>query len=1004
MDELASDSARSSTSPRRGLASKLIVRVIVVSLVPLLLVGAIAVFAVLSLADQADREVRESGDLLADDVVATQLQGEAAGIISEVERFVDERIGDAVDLAATTEVLDAAEAGSAEANSLGIVGIDPAQVEAQVPAHSLAVSPTLDAALAAKVADSAFVGSILVTDQYGNTAASSAPTAEVFVGDEAWWTDAFDTGGSVSPFRFDATANLFAVDVAVPVSNSSATIGVLRMSIDVSYIQDLADALAVRSGSDVSIVNAEGLLLADTATGHDLTRIMNAELTLDPAADADIIQSQADTAAAGSFRTGTGIVGFARSTASDIGSAVNLLVVLDQDEQVALAPLSGLDALRDDLKSASRNLMLVLLTLTVAAIIASFVVARVLVRTIVRPIVALRDAANRVADVELPRVMEEIEHQEEGAEPPSLQPIELDTGDEVEELARAFTSVQDTAVRLASVQAEARRRNVAQAFVSMGRRNQNLIGRQLEFIEQLEQSESDPQTLANLFKLDHLATRLRRNAESLLVLAGEEPARRWGVPVSIIDVVRSAASEIEDFPRVELSRLEDQPVQGSVVAELSHLLAEVVENALAFSPPNTTVLVAGRRRPEGYELAVVDRGIGMTASELEEANERLASPAEFDRAPTQRLGLFVVGRLAARHGIRVKMVPSAIGQGVTVLLLLPPTLLEAGYHPDSTPTTAAAPTGVTPEPETASMAPTSLEAAPAFHPPIVDQPNAFEPRAVESPQAYVPPSFEPPAYEPQGSAPQTFEPQTFEPPAVEQSQPFESPAQDPAAYEPHTHEPNAFEPAFAETAPDAPMTEVRVDTDTRSSLEDTDTPSSLDDSGNPPALPHPDGSHSSDTSTERGGSPWGTESEASPPQLPRRESATSFDAAPPSIEPASAGLPRREGAGVAWGETASPVPPVPNVPVPTAEVPAPSRSDDGPDVTPSGLRRRRSTEPLPVAPARPLATIDEMGPERDPDAVRATLRRFMTGVGHGRRLAGDSEAPDPISTGGGHDE
>ena len=163
MDELASDSARGSTSPRRGLASKLIARVIALSLVPLLLVGAIAVFAVLSLADQADREVKESGDRLADDVVATQLQGEAASIITEIERFLDERIGDAADLAATTEVVAAAEQGATQASADGLVGLDAATAEARVPNHSLEVDPQLDAALASRVQDSAFIGSILIT-------------------------------------------------------------------------------------------------------------------------------------------------------------------------------------------------------------------------------------------------------------------------------------------------------------------------------------------------------------------------------------------------------------------------------------------------------------------------------------------------------------------------------------------------------------------------------------------------------------------------------------------------------------------------------------------------------------------------------------------------------------------------------------------------------------------------------------------------------------------------
>src|SRR5688500_11208637 len=220
------------------------------------------------------------------------------------------------------------------------------------------------------------------------------------------------------------------------------------------------------------------------------------------------------------------------------------------------------------------------------------------------------------------------------------------TGDEVEELADTFNSVIHTATRLATEQVESRRRNVSTAFSSMARRNQSLIGRQLKVLDDLERNETDPDLLKGLFSLDQLATRMRRNAESLLVLAGLEPNRTWSRPMSLYDVLRAAVGEIEDFSRIEFGEVDTAHIPGNLVSEVAHLVAELCENAAAYSPPNSVVRLTGTLVEEGYRIAFLDQGIGMTGSQLADANEKLSNPAGFDRAPSQYLGHFVVGRLA----------------------------------------------------------------------------------------------------------------------------------------------------------------------------------------------------------------------------------------------------------------------------------------------------------------------------------------------------------------------
>jgi signal transduction histidine kinase len=220
------------------------------------------------------------------------------------------------------------------------------------------------------------------------------------------------------------------------------------------------------------------------------------------------------------------------------------------------------------------------------------------------------------------------------------------------------------------------RRFTSSMLVNLARRNQSMLHRQLDIINALEEKERDPDALAELFRLDHLATRVRRNAESLLVLAGEQPPRMWSSPVPLRDVVRAAIAETEDMSRVVFAVDDQVQVAGRCVADLTHLLAELIENAVRFSPPDSSVTVRARadlRQEGGHLLTVEDWGVGMPVADLADANAQLATPHEVDLAVSQRLGLHVVARLAARHGIRVSLGPTP-GSGITAIVAVPPAL------------------------------------------------------------------------------------------------------------------------------------------------------------------------------------------------------------------------------------------------------------------------------------------------------------------------------------------
>ncbi|MEU7996690.1 nitrate- and nitrite sensing domain-containing protein [Micromonospora sp. NPDC049060] len=294
-------------------------------------------------------------------------------------------------------------------------------------------------------------------------------------------------------------------------------------------------------------------------------------------------------------------------------------------------------------------------------------------RTVARPLTRLTRSADRVARVaeaELTRVADD---ETEGAAPVRLDPVDVRARDEIGDLARAFDRVQSTAARLVERQV-AGRRNVAQMFGHVGRRTQNLVGRQIALIDRLERQETDPGRLEHLYRLDHISSRLRRNAGSLVVLSGSAGADPHVAPVPLADVVRLALGEIEDYTRVDVQVPPGVSVAPGTVGDLVLALAELMENATVFSPPHTRVTVGGEPTGSGARLTVVDRGIGMAPERLAEENARLTRRERLDLAPTEVLGLFVVGRLARRHGWQVRLTPTA-GGGVTAHLDVPETSL-----------------------------------------------------------------------------------------------------------------------------------------------------------------------------------------------------------------------------------------------------------------------------------------------------------------------------------------
>ncbi|WP_404816320.1 nitrate- and nitrite sensing domain-containing protein [Streptomyces thermolineatus] len=336
------------------------------------------------------------------------------------------------------------------------------------------------------------------------------------------------------------------------------------------------------------------------------------------------------------------------------------------------------------------------------AVVASVVVSFRIGREIAHDLSELRKEALEASGTRLPRVMRRLAAGEDvdvAAEVP-----EHEYGDdEIGQVGQALGTLQTAAVEAAVKQARMRR-GVSEVFVNLARRSQALVHRQLTLLDTMERRTEDAAELADLFRLDHMATRMRRHAEGLVILSGAAPSRQWRKPVQLIDVVRAAIAAVEDYERVEVRRLPRLAVNGPAVADLTHLIAELIENATVFSPPQTTVQVHGEAVANGFVLEIDDRGLGMTPDGLLEANLRLAETPEFELSDTDRLGLFVVSRLARRQNVRVSLRPSPYG-GTSAVVLIPSGLLSEDAESSRT--------GEQRAPKASAPAPVGLAAVPA---------------------------------------------------------------------------------------------------------------------------------------------------------------------------------------------------------------------------------------------------------------------------------------------------
>jgi hypothetical protein len=310
--------------------------------------------------------------------------------------------------------------------------------------------------------------------------------------------------------------------------------------------------------------------------------------------------------------------------------------------------------------------------LGLAAVLLSLFMSVRIGRALVRDLRRLRLEAHEAAGVRLPSVMRRLSAGERVDIETEVPRLEYDKT-EIGEVGQAVNTLQRAAVEAAVKQSELRD-GISEVFVNLARRSQVLLHKQLTLLDAMERRTEDTDELADLFRLDHLTTRMRRHAEGLVILSGAAPSRQWRKPIQLMDIVRAAVAEVEDYERIEVRRLPRVAVTGPAVADLTHLVAELLENATVFSPPHTGVQVLGDRVANGFTLEIHDRGLGMAAEALLEANLRLAETPEFELSDTDRLGLFVVSRLAQRQNVRVSLQPSPYG-GTTAVVFIPDALL-----------------------------------------------------------------------------------------------------------------------------------------------------------------------------------------------------------------------------------------------------------------------------------------------------------------------------------------
>jgi signal transduction histidine kinase len=349
---------------------------------------------------------------------------------------------------------------------------------------------------------------------------------------------------------------------------------------------------------------------------------------------------------------------------------VTLSVVRITDSLRSASMHSQISSVRDGAIVSALVAGVILIVVLALALWLAIIVAR----SVLRPLHRLQAGALEVAEVRLPDAVRLISERDGQSVPLDVKPVDVDTSDEIGDVARAFDQVHREALRLATDEAAIHGKLNA-ILINLSRRNQSIAERQIRLIDSLEQGEQHAERLTSLFRLDHLTTRMRRYSQNLLVLAGQRPSDHSDQSVALVNVIRAAISEIEEYERVSMNVQPSITVGGPAVNDLVHVLAELAENATSLSSADAPVVISGRRLATGGVLIdIVDRGFGMSAEEMAHANWRLDNPPAVDITASKKMGLFVVGRLAARHGIRVRLSPSE-SAGLKALVWLPDALI-----------------------------------------------------------------------------------------------------------------------------------------------------------------------------------------------------------------------------------------------------------------------------------------------------------------------------------------
>ncbi|BBZ06605.1 hypothetical protein MDOR_07740 [Mycolicibacterium doricum] len=342
-------------------------------------------------------------------------------------------------------------------------------------------------------------------------------------------------------------------------------------------------------------------------------------------------------------------------------------MIADTTDAIPAAVTSAADAQRS---AAFRDAVLILLAFAAAVVLVLLVA-----RSLVRPLRRLRDSALKVAHEDLPK---ELDRVRAGTDPGPVSSIPVYTTEEIGQVAHAVDELHEQAVQLAGEQSRLQLQ-ISDMFQTLSRRSRSLVDQQLSLIDRLERDEDDPQRLKSLFRLDHLAARMRRNGANLLVLSGASIARDQAEPVPVATIINAAASQVEDYTRVVTAGVPDSRIVGAAAGDLVHLLAELLDNALRYSPPISQVRVSAMHHGNGgLVVEVSDNGLGMAEADLRMANARLQSGGEVTPYTARHMGLFVVGRLAAQHGFAVRLRSTVVEEpdsGTTAGVYVPAQLL-----------------------------------------------------------------------------------------------------------------------------------------------------------------------------------------------------------------------------------------------------------------------------------------------------------------------------------------